>query len=49
MNFEGQWVTVYVPLDNGLFNAATLFSNRLGITRGSTTISRIQAAFTEET
>jgi hypothetical protein len=49
MKLEGQWVTVFVPLDNGLFNAATLFSNRLGIARGSTTISRIQAAFAEET
>jgi hypothetical protein len=48
MKLEGQWVTVFVPLDNGLFNAATLFSNRLGIARGSTTISRIQAAFAEE-
>jgi hypothetical protein len=49
MKLEGQWVTVFVPLDNGLFNAATLFSNRLGIARGSTTISKIQAAFAEET
>jgi hypothetical protein len=48
MKLEGQWVTVFVPLDNGLFNAATLFSNRLGISRGSTTIGRIQAAFAEE-
>jgi hypothetical protein len=48
MKLEGQWVNVFVHLDNGLFNAATLFSNRLGISRGSTTISRIQAAFTEE-
>jgi hypothetical protein len=48
MKLEGQWVTVFVPLDNGLFNAATLFSNRLGIARGSTTIGRIQAAFAEE-
>jgi hypothetical protein len=48
MKLEGQWVTVFVPLDNSLFNAATLFSNHLGISRGSTTIGRIQAAFAEE-
>jgi hypothetical protein len=48
MKLEGQWVTVFVPLDNGLFNAATLFSNRLGISRGSTTFARIRAAFAEE-